>query len=227
MQNDPAAEWTRLTRLYAEKSDEELLALAEDFDDLTEIAQGILRDEMRRRNLALPERPARGSRSTDPPKQSSVFGRWSSSDTERCKSSHGRADDTGNNGTAAEYTWKTELCECDDWDLAWQLSDALRGEGIESWTEGPRTFDETGLLHPRVLVPADRLEEARAIAARPIAQEVIDLHRKYVPSRCPRCGAGDPILEAAVPANQWRCEECGAEWVDSATLDRAAPSPDL
>ncbi|MGC2298006.1 MAG: hypothetical protein WA476_04325 [Acidobacteriaceae bacterium] len=66
MQNDAAQEWQRLTSLYAEKSDEELLELAEDFGNLTETAQQVLRDEMRKRRLETPQalaaKPAEGER---------------------------------------------------------------------------------------------------------------------------------------------------------------------
>jgi hypothetical protein len=51
MQSDAGAEWERLTRIYAEKSDEELRELAEDFGNLTDVAQQVLRDEMKKRGL--------------------------------------------------------------------------------------------------------------------------------------------------------------------------------
>jgi hypothetical protein len=73
MQSDSAAEWERLTRLYGEKSDEELLELAEDFGNLTETAQQVLRDEMKKRRLAVAGTPlAVGFEKGNP-----IFGRWS------------------------------------------------------------------------------------------------------------------------------------------------------
>ena len=49
MQIDPMAEWTRLTQLYGEMGDLELREL--DPRDLTEVAQQVLRDELRKRGL--------------------------------------------------------------------------------------------------------------------------------------------------------------------------------
>ena len=47
---------------------------------------------------------------------------------------------------------------------------------------------------PRVLVPADRLDEARAIVARPIPKEIVEQSKMQLPEFdlpvCPKCGAG-------------------------------------
>ena len=68
-----------------------------------------------------------------------------------------------------------------------------------------------GRRYPRVLVAADQLDQARAIAAQPIPQEIIDDSKTeiagvsnypYARSAAPE----DPILEAIEPANHWRCE---------------------
>ena len=53
MQNDPLVEWQKLTETYSKMYDDELLDLAADSDDLTELAQQVLRDEMRKRGLEL------------------------------------------------------------------------------------------------------------------------------------------------------------------------------
>ena len=75
MQNDPAAEWTRLTRLYSEKSDEELLDLATDFGNLTDTAQSVLRDELRKRKLDPPVSMTSAQSAPEP--KGPIFGRWS------------------------------------------------------------------------------------------------------------------------------------------------------
>jgi uncharacterized protein (DUF983 family) len=36
---------------------------------------------------------------------------------------------------------------------------------------------------------------------------------------CPKCGAGDPVLEGVDPFNSWLCEACGNEWTESAADD--------
>jgi DNA-directed RNA polymerase subunit M/transcription elongation factor TFIIS len=48
---DPATEWRRLSELYRQMSDGELLALVRTKSELTEVAQGALADEIRVRRL--------------------------------------------------------------------------------------------------------------------------------------------------------------------------------
>lgn len=86
---------------------------------------------------------------------------------------------------------------------------------IQPWVEN-RVVDRI-----QVLVAVDQLEQARAIAAKPVPQDVVDEVKKmmesadeYLPPVCPKCGAADPILEATEPTNEWLCEACGAEWSD-------------
>jgi hypothetical protein len=94
----------------------------------------------------------------------------------------------------------------------------LKRAGIESWIEAPAqgSLELTG---PQVMVAADELEEARAIAERPIPQEIVDQSKvrveDFVPPSCPKCGATDPLLEAVEPTNMWLCEVCGAEWSEA------------
>ena len=204
MQPHFAGEWQRLTRLYAEKSDEELLELAAGVSDLTDTAQQVLRDELRKRRL--PEPSATQQKSSAP-----AFARWSPMAT--APSPQPPAPDS----LPTEYTWKTPLCECRDQEHAWQLSAVLKDAGIESWIEVPRgDLDLTG---PRLLVAADQLEEARAIADRPIPQDILDQSKAqqddFAPPVCPKCGAPDPLLLGVDPANTWRCDLCGAQWTDS------------
>ena len=52
MRQDAGEERQRLTAVYAEKYDGELLELAADSGNLTEIAQQVLRDEMQKRGLS-------------------------------------------------------------------------------------------------------------------------------------------------------------------------------
>jgi len=69
-----------------------------------------------------------------------------------------------------------------------------------------------------VLVAADQLDEARAVAARPIPPDIVEQSKiappEFEPPFCPKCGAADPVLENADPVNEWKCEVCGAEWSD-------------
>jgi hypothetical protein len=207
MRSDPGREWQTLTDLYREMGDQELYELAEEFGNLTEVAQQVLRGEMSKRRLKAPggtkeaaKRPARA----ETPQQ----------------------DNPGNSDqedeVPHEYTWKTALFASEEWSEAWQVYEALRRAGIDVWIEGPRrnrAMDQSGC---RVLVAADQLEEAREIASRPIPREIAEEARigknmpEYEAPQCPSCGAEDPVLEDVEPSNRWLCESCGEEWSDAA-----------
>ncbi|MFZ0394194.1 MAG: hypothetical protein WCF17_21135 [Terracidiphilus sp.] len=57
MQESPDQEWRRLTGHYAGMYDGELLELTHDYKSLTEMAQQVLRDEMKKRGLGEPLSP--------------------------------------------------------------------------------------------------------------------------------------------------------------------------
>jgi len=210
MQSDTIADWQRLTQLYREMCDEELYALEADIVDLTDLAQQVLRDEMRTRGLSRPRATVVEPKNSDYPAAPSWDSNADSLDSE---------DKTEDSDLPHEYTWKTLLCECGDGVEAWQLREALRQAGIESWIDGPGYHVVADMLNPRILVAADQLEQAREIASRPIPQAIVELSNmpdeEYVPSVCPKCGAEDPVLESADPVNSWQCESCGAQWTDA------------
>ncbi|MGA2207603.1 MAG: hypothetical protein ABSG10_12820 [Terracidiphilus sp.] len=229
MQADPIFEWQRLTGHYREIGDDELRELAADFADLTETAQQALRSEMRSRGLGGPKAPETATTNATPSNAPSAsaaahvepvpgseypviypgyFGRMPAlvSDVP------GGADDEGPH----DYTWKTVLCDCDTDEQAQELSAALQQAGIESWVQQSREF---GRRYARVLVAADQLDQARAVAALPISREIVEEFQASVPDftppACPKCGAGDPALEGIDPVNSWRCEQCGELWSES------------
>jgi hypothetical protein len=188
-----------LTEVYRAKWDEELRVLAEEFDDLTEMAQQVLREELQRRGLGKPgalvgeREPARGT-----------AGVRSSDD-----------DQLTTDG-------KTPLCDCESREEAWQRAEMLKRAGIESWIDAPDAY-ALDLSGPRVMVAADQLEQARAIAAQPVPQDIIDQSKvemappePFALPNCPGCGAADPLLAGIEPVNQWQCEVCGREWSDPA-----------
>jgi hypothetical protein len=224
MQTDPGTEWRRLTSLYAEKSDQELIDLSEDFGNLTDVAQQVLRDEMRRRKLDTPQLKP-------PPDNRPVFGRWGQAQTEQNPQSDAEDVDSENDepDEPHEYTWKTLLCECGEREEAWQIAEVLKRAGIESWIDGPQSQDSLDVRLPRVIVAADRLEEARTIIARPIPQDIVDQSKEkvedFVPPSCPKCKAADPLLESVNPSNSWRCENCGARWSDPLPVENAGQNP--
>jgi ribosomal protein L37AE/L43A len=225
----PAEEWQRLTKLYSEMSDGQLLELAETYSDLTEIAQPILRDEMKKRGLDEP------IEILQPPVEPSASRPTFASFAPRFSSREPSPEDTERNDDeidAVEYTWKTELCTCETKEEAWQIGEVLRLAGIESWLIRPgESFGTRSVpsLEVQILVAADQLDEARAVIARPIPQDIVDQSKVRVEDfdlpKCPKCGAPDPVLESVDPVNTWSCEICGATWSDSAVADTAPSEP--
>jgi hypothetical protein len=211
MHEDTIADWQRLTQLYSEMGDGELEALNDDIGDLTEVAQQVLRDEMKKRGLNEPS-VSRGA--FEPPE------RFAPRQSDDEVDSLNEYDDAEDEEPPQEFTWKTLLCECEEREEAWQIREALRQAGIESWMEGSGSQVWDGRSNPRILVAADQLEQAREIASQPIPQAIVEQSRMQVPDFeppvCPSCGADDPILEGADPVNTWRCERCGKQWADPA-----------
>ena len=236
MQIDPVQEWQRLTAEYRQKGDEELLELARDYADLTEPAQQAMRQEMRTRNLGDPANPKSVAPLPSPADaaQSPLALKNAPSDLAddiafgspfgaKTPALAPDSPDTPDESDAPhEYTWKTVLCECQTTEQAEQLVEALQKAGIDGWTDragsGSR-YGMSGLACPRVLVAADQLEQAQAIAAQPIPQEIVDESKYEVPDfvepKCPKCGSDDVVLERVDPANTWRCEQCDEQWTDA------------
>jgi hypothetical protein len=188
-------------------SDGELYELDASAGDLTEMAQQVLRDEMKKRGLSKLDTAANAGRAAAP--------RWQGG-------ADSPADEEGSEQSEQPYelTWKVFLGECEDQQQAWQVREALRRAGVESWIEGHGYRVANDSANPRILVAADQLEEARAIIASPIPQEIIDESNspdvEFTAPVCPKCGAEEPLLEGVDPVNAWLCESCGAEWTDAA-----------
>lgn len=198
MLDNPEKEWRRLTELYADMYDEQLQELAADFGNLTEMAQQVLRDEMKKRGLSDPTQPK-------PPQSLPV--RFTAPEPGEAAGEE-----------PAEFTWKTDLCACEDWKHAWQIREALRLAGIESWIDSSSRYGNGG-TGPRVQVAADQLDEARQVIAQPIPQEIIDESNTDIPEfeapHCPQCGTQDAVLISVEPVNTWSCEACGREWSEA------------
>jgi hypothetical protein len=239
MYSNPADEWRALTGHYRSMVDEELIELAEDFNNLTPAAQQVLRDEMRLRKLEDPQAPGVGAGSTGgftarrfpPPVPQPGSVNFASGSAPLAFGARqpelvSNAQELPAASGPVEYTWKTPLCKCDSDEQAWQISEMLRRVGIDSWIEGPGTYAnssgsqegsfDTGSR--RVMVAADQLEEARNIAEQPVPADIVEQSKSSPPEYeapiCPECGAADPLLEDVDPVNAWKCEACGAEWSD-------------
>jgi len=200
----------RLTELYCAKSDEELLELDADSDNLTEVARQTLRDEMKTRRIAVPEREP-----GDVPRLATIGDHQRRPDSDLFERTPAAVrDDAQQSDVLVEYTWKTQLCECETPEQVWQLSEMLRSSGIDTWVQRPRGS------FPRILVAADQLEEAQRIAAQPVPPDIVNESKlppevwEFDTPACPKCGADDPALESVEPSNTWRCDLCGNEWTE-------------
>jgi hypothetical protein len=217
MQTDPMEEWRRLTTLYSEMGDVEIRELTGQIQDLTPTAQQVLGVEMKKRGM-----DESGSKEIEPP-----VARPADSDArvhwEPASYTYVFSKLPDENDSPHEYSWKTELRLCDSPEEAWQVGELLRRAGIDSWIQGPS--NRAGLDGSRVLVAADQLEAARAVAAQPIPQDIIDASKElndvtaYENPVCPKCRAADPTLESVEPSNNWLCESCGYAWSDPVTND--------
>jgi hypothetical protein len=222
MQINPMEEWQRLTTLYGEMGDIEIRELAAQISDLTETAQRVLRDEMKKRGIVDKPRSQSGPSSSNP----AAAIHWEPASYQYAFSKLADEADSPH-----EYTWKVPLCECETQEQASQLAEALRQAGVDSWIDAPRV--RWGLDGPRILVAADQLDHAKAVASQPIPQDIIDESQKGEPQYfevpvCPRCGATDPVLSSedlegrdANPdesgwVNHWLCDSCGKEWTTPA-----------
>ncbi|MGO9316247.1 MAG: hypothetical protein ACLPXT_16005 [Terracidiphilus sp.] len=219
MQADPIAEWQRLTQLYREMGDGELEELYADKGDLTEVAQQVLGDEVKKRGLDKLnklDKLDKLDKPSGPNNEADASKRFASPTWNSHGDSTTDVEATEEGDQPVEYTWKTPLCECEDREEAWQLQEMLRVAGIESWIEGPGYQIGHELSYPRIVVAADQLEKAHEVISQPIPQEIVGQSKapieEYVPPVCPSCGAADPVLESADAVNSWRCESCGRQW---------------
>ena len=191
---DPVEEWQRLSALYSEMGDGELLELKDALSDLTDGAQTILRDELKKRQLwdvasPMKAQPGEPGRKTE-------------------RASH---EDLLLGGvTVREYDTLNE---------AKLASYVLQLAGIQAVEmEGHASFD---LRLPSVRVRPDDAERANAILAQPIPPQIRAEHEAalnmpdFEAPVCPRCNTDEVLLEAFEPNNQWVCDHCGHRWEDA------------
>lgn len=229
MQTDASGERQRLAENYSKMYEGELMALAEGSDGLMETAREVLRSEFERRGLAWPEQSDKQEFRVDPQTavREEVYQGGAIEGVGEVMLGSGsspaalaqEAQESAEGGQEVEYSWKVQLCECEEMEQAQLLRETLRRAGIESWLEGRQWMGG----YPRLLVAADQQEAARAVAAQPIPQEIVEEFRQmreapeaYALPCCPTCKAEDPLLEGVEPTNQWLCESCGHRWADPA-----------
>jgi len=212
MPDDPIRYWQDLTENYRQMSDGELLELADKPEDLTDVARQALRDEMKRRGLEAPPADNIASKL-----QVTHLDRPATVNWEPARARYLPRENEDETDLPHEYTWKTDLCECNTRDEALDIGLVLKNAGIDSWISTPES--KWGLGGPRIQVAADQLDQAQMILAhytppaRVNEEQEVD---EFILPVCPRCGSKeDAVLQAADPVNAWMCEACGAEWANS------------
>jgi hypothetical protein len=179
-------------------SDEELLALMDDIDDLTDIARDALSAQVAARRIR--------SRSLERAQNAPVL-------------NHGEA--ASSDSYEDLVLGGVTVAECETSDEAGLLSFVLGEAGIRSVvraTEGK--FDMT---LPRVRVAPDDAERAAAVLANPISDSVRREftamsyeNAPFADQRCPHCNSVEILLQPEKPGylNDWLCSTCGYDWQD-------------
>jgi hypothetical protein len=192
--SDSADEYQQLAKRYSGMYDDELLKLASEYDDLTDTAQLVLRDELLRRKLEAPKPSA------EPAEEDHTGGEPIALDL-----------DVSPDGNVLIGNFQsTEQATIAYW--------ALEIAGIPSKLimppSGPSSI-------PRLQVAPEDAGRAQQILAQPASDEVMDQYESakqtgdFETPDCPVCGTPDPLLESADPVNEWFCESCGHQWKDA------------
>jgi hypothetical protein len=195
-----AKQYQELTALYGSYGDGELVELGHGMADLTEMAQEVLKGELKRRGLAVAPAAAPVEARVLTDEDGSDMRSYAASAPAECTFEF--EDDRG--ASAAYYA--LTVADIEAIVLSGQRAQSTRGE----------------VRGPRVMVTPKDAERAAAILSRPLEGElrpVANEAAEFAVPRCPACGGEETLLESADPVNQWRCDDCGEVW-----LEDAAPS---
>ena len=227
-----AGEWLRLSEHYRGMTDGELIAIARDRSQLTEIAQQILAQELSQRKLDVePEklraepgaRDQGGARNPHPNAKGAQ--EWRTQPVDR---------NTGDSAYASDpYAEDRRLFEIVTvWSLpdAQQVQSILDGAGIPFFMgEEKATGVDSGTMNfsEGVSVKVMRIGWPWALQAlarydpKDEAEWEKQPWEKEVAVHCPRCRSKDIVFEELVktangasPKYRWTCSVCGNEWQD-------------
>ena len=208
---DPAEEWQRLTELYRQMTDEELLALVQENSELTEVAQQTLTSEISQRGLKIPPKePAVPPMSEPDPDSAYAVDR-----------------------ELVDY--------CTVWSLpdALQVQRLLDAAGIPFFM-GPEkatgvdavTSNFTNGVSVQIMrigVPwARQAMQYYAPENDPFPKREDELNE--LPVRCPKCNSTEVIFgslsteeeettEGLTSKFNWTCDSCGHQWEDDGIVE--------
>ena len=210
---DDPQEWLRLNQRYQQMDEAELLQLRDDFDDLTPIAQEILRPILQSRGMwLLPEAAHTPSamrhadysflRTTSNPQGPDVTDRDSL---------------LKDNGVAVRA--------CESLDDASLLRDYLQENKIVSLVTTtkrgyPVRFPEI-MVFPEDVERASELLDHADVDALRRASEADSGQFIDGSSKCPGCRSAEIMLQPSRPdcLNAWICSDCGRSWQDNLPAD--------
>jgi DNA-directed RNA polymerase subunit M/transcription elongation factor TFIIS len=220
---DPAGEFLRLSERYRQMSDTELLVLARQSSELTEVAQQALASEISHRGLKpQPEEPSRS-----PP--FAIFEGWDS------RSPKPELPPAASHPADSSYLEERELVElCTVWSLpdALQVQTLLDRAGIPFFMGPERTTGVAAVTSNFVngvsvqimkigLPWARQAMQNYAPANEPPEKPELEPGESQV--RCPKCHStevvferltNDPATVVSAPNYQWTCDSCGHQWED-------------
>lgn len=194
--SDTAHEYQQLAKHYGGMYDEELQKLATEYDDLTDVAQVVLREELQRRKLDLPESHLEPTEEVDSHTGAEVF----SLDLDVSPDGNVLIGNFQSTEAAAIAYWALEMA------------------GLHAKIVTPQAGPSTT---PRLQVAPEDVNRAQQILAQPISAEVMDQYESaketgdFESPDCPVCSTPDPLLESADPVNEWFCESCGHQWKEA------------
>ena len=233
---DHPGEWLRLTDHYRRMTDGELMAIARDREQLTEIARQILAIELSARRLKVeaenPRPPAfRGASPTTPdaPQQNGEL-RSSAQPTPPVPAS---GQEQSHGETAADpYAEDRKLVELL---TIWSLRDAMQVQrlldvagipfymgaenatGVDAVTSNFATGVSVKIMRIGLPWARQALGHYEPKDEPESEKETLD---EAVDVRCPRCRTTDIIFHEEVPSDgasrkyKWKCDVCGNQWED-------------
>jgi DNA-directed RNA polymerase subunit M/transcription elongation factor TFIIS len=221
-----AGEWLRLSEHYRGMTDGELIAIARDRSQLTEIAQQILAQELSQRKLTVEPEKQRNPHPCAKDAQE-----WGTHPVDRKTGDSAHADDPY---AADPYVEDRELVELV---TVWSLRDALQVEGMLNVAGIPffigdekATSVDSGTLNfsQGVSVKIMRIGWLWAVSAlkyyepKDVPKSEKQEWEREVDVRCPSCRSNDIVFEELVqtangasPKYRWTCSVCGNEWQDN------------
>jgi hypothetical protein len=195
-------QYTQLTNHYRDLPDEDLFHLAAAPEELTEIAEEILKKEMARRKVdpkppVQPEMPTPAFTDAESPEEpdGDLWFNYALMAPPHC-------------------TFEFETTR-----QAEDASAFLLESKIDCQVLRPNA-DSISLLGPRLVVRPKDADRAAQILSQPIPDHIANepdiVAEDFSLPACPTCNTPDPVLIAVDPTNRWLCEACEHEWDDPA-----------